>query len=1326
MLDDQYLSGLANAIADGSGVDWMDAESRAQTSEQQALVARYRAIAKLAAFHRTTGAGSDASDAETHAETIRRPYDAPVSLENGRFLIQRQLGRGGFGVVYEAYDRDRKLHLAIKSLHQTDISGIYELKKEFRALADLSHPNLVVLYDLFGDADRWFIAMELVKGKDFLSYVRARPRDDTTPEITAGRPQVACDLKRLEQALSQLARALCYLHGHRKLHRDIKPSNVMVTESGQVKLLDFGLATDANLDPAGDTVRVRGTPAYVAPEQAAGGIATDASDWYSVGVMLFEALTGQRPFRGSVSQILDAKRYQDPPAPSALCSGVPEGLDALCRDLLNRHPLGRPVDMDVATRLQRVWPASSEAGEVRLRARETTRFVGRTRQLEALHHAFDMSLAGSTQAAYVHGDSGMGKTALVRRFLEQLRERHPGVVVLEGRCYERESVPYKALDSLVDRLTRYLRNLPRAEADALLPRDVWALTRLFPVLRRVDAVAEVRHRVPSVADAQEQRRRGFAAFRELLARLSDRHPVALVVDDLQWGDTDSAELIADLLRNEDPLPLLFVACYRTEEILSNPALKTLVMPNSDSAAASSVGVHHVIVDQLGEEEAQELASVLCRTHGARAPASAIVRESGRSPFFITELVQYSAAADGGGGLALNESSAPAGALSDVTLETVIRARVARLAEGARHLLEVLGVFGRPLRLSIAAEVAELGAATLEHVMALRSAHLTRTRIGSRGDELELYHDRIREALVVQIPAERRQRLHLRLASVLERAGDADPETLVLHFHAAGESQQASLCAVLAADRAREALAFDRAARRYRLALDYGRFDPAKRREIQIKLGDALAAGGRGHAAAQAYLSAAEGALAADRLELKRRAAEQLLRSGHIDEGLSVLNEVLAVLHMKLPASPPRALLSLLLRRMWIRLRGLRFRERDRSQVSAAELVRVDACWSVATVIGVVDTIRGADYQARHLSLALKTGEPYRVGRALAVEIAYTALGGSRAGARQRARQQQLIAIAEALATRVAQPETFARLQLVKGTAAFFQGDWRQAHDVLERAEPMLRECAGVTWELDTAHLYHLLALFYLGEVRELSARIPLFLKEARERDDRTAATNLRTRASYIMHLAADQPTHALDDVREGMAGWTSHGYHAQHSWELYARGEIDLYCGNGPDAWKRIQEHWTPLRRSLLLRIQAVRIESLYLRARSAVAAARIAEAASEVRALLASAQRDAARLMRERSGWGAALAALVLSGTASLTGDRESAITQLQAAEGAFQDLSMHLHRAVSLRRRGELVGGSQGAELVRRADEWVAAQGIRNSARMADMLAPGNFAER
>src|SRR5207248_819235 len=125
----------------------------------------------------------------------------------------------------------------------------------------------------------------------------------------------------------------------------------------------------------------------------------------------------------------------------------------------------------------------------------------------------------------------------------------------------------------------------------------------------------------------------------------------------------------------------------------------------------------------------------------------------------------------------------------------------------------------------------------------------------------------------------------------------------------------------------------------------------------------------------------------------------------------------------------------------------------------------------------------------------------------------------------------------------------ALVALSTGTAWFFQGCWRTAREFLQRAEPMLRECSkGTAWELDTACLYHLLALFYLGELKELSARLPVFLKEAFERDDLTAATNLRTRTAYIMYLAADNPVRAGEEVRIGMARCARDVFHAQHSW----------------------------------------------------------------------------------------------------------------------------------------------------------------------------------
>src|SRR6185369_1761086 len=184
--------------------------------------------------------------------------------------------------------------IALKRLTRNDPTALLHFKREFRALSDLAHPNLVTLYELIADAEQWLLTMELVHGVNFLDHVYEAPSSlgggvhpSSTAEPSAltvstlseraemparrfqATPAIRFRAPALRHALAQLADGVRYLHQHKILHRDIKPSNVLVTTEGRVVLLDFGLATElASSEPA-DRTRIAGTPEYMSPEQAA-------------------------------------------------------------------------------------------------------------------------------------------------------------------------------------------------------------------------------------------------------------------------------------------------------------------------------------------------------------------------------------------------------------------------------------------------------------------------------------------------------------------------------------------------------------------------------------------------------------------------------------------------------------------------------------------------------------------------------------------------------------------------------------------------------------------------------------------------------------------------------------------------------------------------------------------------------------------------------------------------------------------------------------------------------------------------------------------------
>jgi hypothetical protein len=715
---------------------------------------------------------------------------------SSRFEIRRRIGSGSFGIVYEAFDPVRNKVVAVKALRQATPDALYRFKREFRSLSDIAEHNLVRLYELISEGDQWLVSMELIRGRNFIEYVRGVPfapfEEGPEPEV----PDTSVDPFRLGIALPQLATGLIALHHAGKLHRDIKPSNVLVAEDHRVVLLDFGLVLDTDLLTSVEhTEATSGTPAYMSPEQGGGQPLGPASDWYSVGVMLYEALAGRVPFKGTYLEVLTAKRSGDVPPPSTIAPGIPQYLDELCRDLLRLDPQARPTADAILQRLggsaPRIPSVSSPASP----------FVGRDRHLHVLRDAFDASVAGEQTTICVQGASGAGKTALIRAFVEQLRDQVPDLLVLTGRCYQRESVPYKGVDSLVDALHRYLSRLDAAEIDALLPRDIAAAEQLFPVLRDLGDLMRMRRRVvPAlVPDQQELRRRAFATVRELLVRLAERTKLVIVIDDLQWGDVDSAELLEDVLRKPDAPPLLFIAAYRSDAAETSPFVH---------AFRGRVTARDLAVEPLTPAESRYLALQLLGNNVVDPVeiANLVAEESGGSPFFINELVRAFVMA---GPSALRRGTG-AGEDRDATIREVLQVRLQRLEPAALGLLQMISVHARPI-LRAPLHRALSGGEFEKTLTTLAVQHLIRTRETAEGETVEPYHDRIAEAAISMLNENELRQRHAQLATALEKF-EADAELIADHLLAAGLYGRAAVYVERAADKAAAAVALDRAAR----------------------------------------------------------------------------------------------------------------------------------------------------------------------------------------------------------------------------------------------------------------------------------------------------------------------------------------------------------------------------------------------------------------------------------------------------------------------------------------------------------------------------------
>jgi hypothetical protein len=1204
----------------------------------------------------------------TKSLVASRLFGDGAGVQVGRLRLTRYLGHGAVGVVYEAIDPERGA-VAVKVLGRADGRGVYRVKQEFRSIAGLQHPNLVMLHELVHDRGHWFFSMELVDGVPFDRWARSSG-------------QVLDEVK-LRCALRQLASAVCAIHASGKLHRDLKPSNVLVTRDGVVKVLDFGLVSDHVDGSATPDTGLAGTPEYVAPEQAAGAPASPASDWYAVGVILYRILAGRSPFEGDAFKVLQAK--QRDAAPPLTAPRAVDDLQALCERLLLRDPAQRAGASDVLATLNEGEDAASAPSVAPTAGSVRPVFVGREVELERLRGALRAVGTDSSSIVLVGGPSGIGKSALLDRFASELDD---DVLVLRGRCYEQESLPYKVFDAVIDALSRHLRTCTAEQVQLVAPRNVAALMRLFPVLARVEAL-ESATRV-RLDEPGELRAQAFAAAKELLLRLTDQRRVVIMVDDLQWGDLDSARMMTRVLGPPEPPPLLFIGAYRDDETHEEAFVDTLLDERMDG---NSWHAQRLALAPLSQQAAMQLAGQLLvdTASSVDAPdvdeaALAVAKEAAGMPFFITELAARVAERR-----ALHEPySAPA------SLEEAVLDRVRALPQACHELLEVLAVASEPIETKVALTAAGVATSERSFLSALRSARLVRSHGMSSSERIEIDHDRIRAILSSRTPPVRARELHGRIAAAMELHGVRDPDRLVVHYIGALDHAQAARTAISAAHAAAAKLAFNRAAELYERGLELLPHADPQVPGLRVSLADALANAGRGAPASEQYLLAAAAELeptAARQLQLK--AAQQCFKSGLTARGFELAEPLLRRHGVSLQGSQSTLIARLLVERGRIRVEraiGLRPTEPD---ANGAE--RLATLGGLFQELMVSDQLRGAILHGAFLRHAMRQPDVLLQLKAQVWECAQTAwLGGRNSekaaeaiyrGDVMRLRRQVETPYAQAL-------EHLAASVLYQHTARYAVG-----FEHGRKARELFEQCPGTYWERAHSALVEFACAEYVGDLRAITVAAPELARAAAEREDDGALMQV-TFSTALVRLAHDQPEPTLAFLKNRLA-LLGPQFSIFHYLATHRIADCLIYLGRGQEALDFVQARWRSITSMLVSRSPFIRAVISSLRARVAVSA----YAQSRDRNLLPLIRSDLKQLRHGYGGMGLALRGALHH----LEGDRSAAIASLELgiAQLEAEGIERFLHCA--RRRLGELSGGERGAELVAQADASMRRQEVK-----------------
>ncbi len=630
----------------------------------------------------------------------------------------------------------------------------------------------------------------------------------------------------------------------------------------------------------------------------------------------------------------------------------------------------------------------------------------------------------------------------------------------------------------------------------------------------------------------------------------------------------------------------------------------------------------------------------------------------------------------------------------------------------------------------------VAAANYQDLDDLRAAQFVRGSESGGQRLVDCYHDRIRENVIAGLSTTRARLLYGALAAALKADTRADPELVSRCLEGAGEAEEAARYAAIAADEALGTMAFEHAAACYRKAIALGAQSATARLTLYTQLGVALENAGRGQEAADAYQQAALLCEGEQRVDLRRRAAEQLLATGHVAAGTELLERVCAELGLSLPATTAGAFVSLLWTRSLLRLRSFDRSLPELANTGAHAAVargaragsstgatgqRLETARSIVTgLIGYLP-VHAASVASRYLLLALDSGDLSHRVRGLGFNAyVHTLIAPA------SARATTLLAHMNSLASRDGRPELVGFAALMNGAVAYHRNQFRDARGQLRDAISNLRAGAAVEWELDCAHIYDQMSAYGCGDYADLARTTPALAEEARRRGRVWAYTMLSGFAGTPAWLTPDDPDGYRAQIEEAKLQWRSS---EKPLWPDYVllMGEtmLAIYAGDPKTAFELLATHHEVYSRSQLTRGSGIGSSGYaFHRSRAAAATLRSGAAASSPslrRAAIAMLEESLATLRAHGIDRSLGMARAIEAALALERGDREAGRDALSRAVEHFDAGDTVILAASARFRLGEHTGGERGDALIRRAEAELRAQSVQNIEAMVELHCPG-----